>query len=200
MFSHKTLRAARNALAAYAPDTEHGRESLKALDAEGLAQLRALAKLSPVAHFLLHDAPMLLSALTHVLSLFAVCFGLYKGSASWIFGGTVVLVLELLMSRVLETWEPAVHRLKLHFLPVLRDAFICQQVRDLALSHHEARAYRDEVVRRRALVDADFLAMQALEQQTRREAWLRDWPAGEPARGVELARLGRQAHGEPVLD
>lgn len=200
MSLRKTLRVARNALNAYDPGTVHGREALLHLDASGLAQLRMLNELSPGAELLLFGTLPVMTLLSFLVGLAGVFYGLPADNLPVALGAVACFVLATVCRRMAETWEPSVTTLGTRFKSLAGNPVACQTVRDLALTHPGAQAYRNAVVARRELVAQDVLAMQALERATRHEAWLAACQAEEAARKEALKRLERQAHGEAVLD
>lgn len=200
MSLRKTSRAARNALRAYDADTAAGRDALQRLDAEGLAQLRMLNTLSPGAELVLFGTLPLAALCLLLLVLTGFGYAVARESLPAAIVCTICAIASPFVTRLADVWEPSVTTLAVRLRPLAENASACQRVRDLALTHTGAKAYRDEVVSRRELVSLDLMAMQALERASRHATWLDIWTTDEAARKQAQARLVRQAHGEAVLD
>lgn len=159
----RPFRVARRLVHAYDPRSEVGRQAWRSLDAEGLEELREMAKLSPFARWASYDAPdtarMLLPLLAMALIAASIWFSSYVAlGLAFVFLYLGTAGVEQYQDRVSVT----VDHLKNLLEPLERHVHLCEQVRSLVLGHEVVEQYRDEVVQRRALVFADLKVMEAL--------------------------------------
>lgn len=159
----RPFRVARRLVRAYDPRFEVGRLAWRSLDADGLEELRAMAKLSRFARWMFYDAPDMAITLFPVLAMAFLAASILLSSYVALGLAFVFLYLgtagvEQYQDRVSVT----VDYLKNLLEPLERHVHLCEQVRGLVLGHEVVEQYRDEVVQRRALVFADLKVMEAL--------------------------------------
>lgn len=149
--------------ARYDPGTEEGRQQLRQLSQEGLAELRQKAALS------LGETAVLLASILAPWAVFWVAvlrvqdptlLTLWAGGACafWLFGWIPGLL------RV--TPLGARFRLGLRLTPICTNPLYCKKLLN-TMASPAAKAYRDEVISRRELISADGDALEALFFESR---------------------------------
>lgn len=156
------LRVAERVLRAYDPRTEHGRAAWQALDAQGLEDLRSMARVPRLTQWLAYELPtgMVYAGVLAGVALL-VWAVLVANQVLMGLGALTALGAMVYGARLERRVSNVVDELARLLDPLEAQVALRVRFRDATMRDAAAREYRDAVLARRELVFADLLVVEA---------------------------------------